>query len=188
LLSACQQKASQPSDTSQPLAGQSDDADQDQLRELEEPSEDDIDCEGEGEGEEYGGIPGAGTYFRGHYTREEGGFRGEEVWTLFANDAWQEAGGSNCMVVYEATAEEIEPISCEDCILGLSVVLTVNTAQSDCPRELSDNTDGSTAYSVAEDSGGRSHWYFSSTGELFATGFYSDDGLNFITEPTCKWF
>lgn len=142
------------------------------------------------EGEQFGpdGIPGAASVFYGEYHGDETGYTGEERWYLWANQSWQGMDGEDCVVTWNAIAQVNADGACAGCDLSILTTLTLDESRSTCPEGLQDNTDGTAEYNISLRSNGQSLWSFSSTGEHFGSGEHVGNGLNFVTESTCKWF
>lgn len=141
-------------------------------------------CEGEQFAPE--GIPGAASVFYGEYHGGETGYTGEERWYLWANDSWRGMDGADCVVIWNAIAST-NP-DCAGCDLSILTSLTLDEGRSTCPEGLQENTGGTAEYNIMLPLNGQSQWSFSSSGEHFGSGEHAGTGLNFLTEPTCKWF
>lgn len=152
-----------------------------------------ISGEGEdpGDCEEFSGtsLPGAATMFYGVYWASgDGQWTGEERWQIFANAAWRAIDGADCEVVWSATATETSTPSCAGCDLGLSTVLELDTAATSCDPEIVSDMGSTETYGIALKSGGDATWYFAGSGERLGDGHHVDGGMNFLTDPSCRWW
>jgi len=133
---------------------------------------------------------GATSFFYGMYKQEDGTFKGYEEWHLFANDAWKEAGGGDCVMRWNVTGTESSPSICAGCDIALDVILTFDESCSDCPESLSETEQGSfnVRYEVLRDTDGTTRWFFGGSGNEFAQGLTNDEAMNFASDPSCRWF
>ena len=157
--------------------------------------------------EDYPNTPGATSYFAGAYVKAGGVWKGREKWLLFPNQAWQDvayqlwqegdqefaniAQGYPCEVSWDiSVTEHSELEQCLACAFAFSVEAVINPNITSCPQGLW--SDGNTqnwqsGYEIASFNG-NSIFYFRSNGQAFGWGYASDDELNFLSEPSCKWF
>lgn len=150
-----------------------------------------------GEGEDPGGcedlsgtaIPGAASMFYGVYwERGDGQWAGEEQWQIFSNAAWREVGGEDCVVVWAATASQTAAPSCPGCDIGLSVSIELDEAATSCDPELVSGLGNTETYGIARGSGTDATWYFANSGDRLGDGHHVDGGMNFLTDPSCRWW
>ena len=155
---------------------------------------DDLDTTGcdDWEGNE---IPGSASYFYGIYeytgTDDEGlqVWHGEEYWLIHANQTWQEDGHSDCQVVWTGDLTEASPGHCGTCDLGLEGTLVLDLTSTDCPENLYiDEDEADVGYGLRYTSDEEVTWYFSGSGNEFATGYYNENAANFLSEKQCDWF
>ena len=157
--------------------------------------------------EDYPDTPGAASYFAGAYVRDGDIWTGREKWLLFHNQAWQEiayqqwqagnqevaniAQGYPCEVSWDISViEHADLEQCLACSFAFHVNAVVNPNITTCPQGLWN--DGSTQnwesnYEIASFNG-NSIFYFRSNGQAFGWGYASENELNFLSEPSCKWF
>ena len=75
------------------------------------------------------------------------------------------------------------------CNFAIAVTATLNTALTTCPEGLSEGEETlQESYDVFQANDGTATWYFSGSGNEFASGYFSDSQLNYISEPSCKYF
>ena len=150
-----------------------------------------------GEGEDPGGcetlsgnaLPGAASMFYGVYWERSGGeWSGEERWQIFSNAAWRDVGGEDCEVVWNASATETSAPGCSGCDIGLTTTLELDDAATTCEPELVSGLGNSETYGIALNGGGDSVWYFASSGDRFGEGHHVEGGMNFLTDPSCRWW
>lgn len=139
-----------------------------------------------GEGDKH---PGADAYFVGAYESGSDGWTGTELWLLYANQAWKDAGGSDCVVTWGASATEGSPTACANCDFSLAVVATLDESETTCDKGLwEDELNWSVGYDVKINDDGTSTWYFGKSGSEFASGYSDSNSLNFATSHSCTWF
>lgn len=142
-------------------------------------------CEGAGG---YEDVAGATSFFVGTFVEEAGAWSGEEIWLLYANPAWEAAGGADCRVTWAISAVETTPGSCASCELALSISATLDPSSTDCSSELySGDEDYDVDYDV-DLAAERASVYFSSSGNLLGQGYGGQSAFNYATEPVCLWF
>jgi|GEM_PF-5528412 len=143
------------------------------------------DCE-EVLGEE---VAGAASRFYGEYYDDGSGtWSGQERFSIWANETWIAAGGEDCEVVWTAIAEEIAAPACAGCDIGLQTTLTLDLDQTTCDLEIVGGENGSASYGIARTSSGDSTWFFASSGERFGDGNHIEGAMNFLTDPSCRWW
>jgi|GEM_PF-3038224 len=156
---------------------------------------------------EYPNVPGATSYFVGSYIQSDTEWIGREKWILFPNESWQNAAyqqwidgdeemadiaqGYPCEISWDMRVEELEELeTCLACTLAFYVQADISTSSTSCPQGLwSDPAEQNweTIYEIAN-ANGSSIFYFRSNGNPFGWGYASDQALNFLSEPSCKWF
>jgi hypothetical protein len=156
---------------------------------------------------EYPGLVGATSYFAGSYIRGTDGWYGREKWILYPNEEWQAlaytqwmdgdeslsniAQGYPCEISWDMYVQEVDELeTCFACDLGLAVQAEISFSSTNCPQGLwSEPSEQSwqNVYEIAK-ANGNSIFYFQSNGAPFGWGYSSDDALNFLSEPNCKWF
>ncbi len=149
-----------------------------------------------GEAEDPGGCEevlgaaaaGAASMFFGEYEESDGAWVGEERWLLFANQTWRDLGGTDCVVVWSAEATQTDAPACTGCDLGLQTTLTLDEGATTCDPAIVGGSDGTEAYGIARASGGDATWYLATTQERFGDGHHIDGALNFLTDPSCRWW
>ena len=157
--------------------------------------------------ENYPDTPGATSYFAGAYIKDGNSWMGREKWLLFPNQAWQEvayqqwqegnqevsniAQGYPCEVSWDVLVTEHDEMEqCLACSLAFFVDASVNANITTCPQSLWNEVgtrDWQSNYEIASFSG-NSIFYFRSSGQAFGWGYASENELNFLSEPSCKWF
>jgi hypothetical protein len=140
--------------------------------------------------QEMGGSPdvqGAKLYYWGEFLGDEAsGWKGEERWYLFVNDAWRAEGGADCVVSYVETATRGSAGACSGCDLGLQVQATLDASATDCPEGIYRGYDTMTeTYGVARATDGTAAWHFAGSGDAFGAGYWNDAGLNYLAEYGC---
>jgi len=133
-------------------------------------------------------IAGAASMFFGEYTQSDGVWVGEERWLLYANQAWRDIGGSDCEVVWVAQALEIDAPVCAGCNFGLSTTLVINETATTCDLGIVGAGDGTTTYGIARQDDGAATWFFGGSGDLLGDGHHISDAMNFLSEPSCRWW
>lgn len=152
---------------------------------------DDLDrevCEGV---EGFEGVPGATVYFWGRFTEQgTATWIGEERMLLYANDAWEAAGGADCEVVWNATAAtEGGGGACTGCAWTLAVSASVDASRSTCPPDLYAGAENYAAdYGIAELEGGSIDLHFTGSGNRFAGGTIEGAVLEYLSDATCNWY
>ena len=139
-------------------------------------------------------VPGAAAYFVGRYLErtdsEVRAWAGTEQWVLFANAAWRERGGTDCVVTWTVNATVAEVGACSSCAYGMSVSASVDPGRTTCPEDLyaGDET-FRTTYGVDTRDDGTASVYYAGSGNLLAErGVWNTRGLGYRTERACKWF
>ncbi len=139
-------------------------------------------------------VPGAAAYFVGRYLERSGGdmrgWTGTEQWALFANAAWRDVGGMDCVVTWTVTASVTEAGACATCDYGMRVEASLDAARTTCPAELyaGDET-FRTTYGVDTHDDGSASVYYASSGNLLAErAVWNARGIGYRTERACKWF
>lgn len=136
-------------------------------------------------------IPGATTYFYGVFSQVDGGWSGEEMWLLYANDTWAAAGEGDCQLLWAAEATDATPgdTACSSCDVALDVTFTLDVTQTTCPEDLyKTEMSGTESYAVKYTSDTESTWYFAGDGVQFGVGAYNTGAMNYLTSKACKWF
>ena len=156
---------------------------------------------------DYPGLAGATSYFAGSYIRSSDGWIGREKWVLFPNQEWQNlaytqwmdgdeslsniAQGYPCEVSWDMRVQEIDELeTCLACDTAFIVEASISFSSTNCPQGLwsePSEQNWQSIYEVAQ-SNGTSIFYFRSSGDPFGWGYTSDNALNFLSEPNCKWF
>ena len=156
---------------------------------------------------EYPGLAGATSYFAGAYIQDSSGWVGREKWVLYPNDEWQTlaydqwmegdqslsniAQGYPCEVSWDIYVQELEEMeTCFACDLAFGVAATISFSSTNCPQGLwsePSEQNWESVYEIAK-TNGSSIFYFRSNGNPFGWGYASDNALNFLSEPNCKWF
>ena len=133
---------------------------------------------------------GATSYFYGVFKEDGGAYSGYEEWHIFANDAWSDAGGFDCVMRWNATATESTPSTCAGCDLALEVILTFDPECSTCPESLTESEEGTSyvRYEIQRTADGNTRWFFGESGGEFGQGRSNASALNFETDPSCRWF
>jgi hypothetical protein len=132
---------------------------------------------------------GAVSYFLGDFQLADEQWTGTESWILYANEAWKDAGESDCRVVWSIIAEEVSPSECSDCDLGLQLEASIDDAQTDCPEDIYEGDEQFEAnYDVQRSEDGTSSWYFAETGSLLGEGYHGPEALNYLSALQCLWF
>lgn len=132
-------------------------------------------------------LPGANSYFWGEYegNAAEGWF-GTEKFYVFANDTLKDQGGEDCEVTWIVTAGQTPPGSCSGCEVGLDVSATMDS--STCGDGMADEANFTITYAVDQLSDGTSRWFFASSGTDLGQGYWNEDGMNYLTDSSCRWF
>lgn len=134
-------------------------------------------------------VPGATSYFWGEFTISEEQITGEERWIFLANDAWEDLGEGDCEIVWNVIGSVSEPTGCMGCNFAMVATATLNTSQTTCPEGLTDGAETlQEQYDVFQAQDGTAQWYFSGSGSQFASGYFTDSQMNYISEPACKYF
>jgi hypothetical protein len=134
-------------------------------------------------------LPGAATMFHGEYWQVEGEtWAGQEQWLIFSNAAWRAAGGDDCVVVWSASASETAPPACSGCDIGLSTTLSLDEGATTCDSELVSGLGDTERYGISRSSSGDSSWYFAESGDEFGAGYHTSTAMNFLTDPSCRWW
>jgi len=134
-------------------------------------------------------LPGAASMFWGEYHEEsEGEWTGEERWLLFANEAWRDIGGEDCVVVWAAAAVESTTLSCTSCDLGLSTSLSLDNSATTCEADIVNGLGTSEIYGIERKNSGDAIWYFANSGERMGDGYHVTGAMNFLTDPSCRWW
>ena len=132
---------------------------------------------------------GATVWFWGEYITADGGWTGEERMIYFANDAWVDAGGYDCELVWSMTATDTSPGTCTTCDIGLQVEASLDASQTSCPEGLQTDTETwSESYGIARAEDSTATWYFADSGTEFGAGYYNDTAINYLSEKSCSWF
>ncbi len=135
------------------------------------------------------GVSGAASYFVGEYRPSGGPTQGKETWALYANPAWEAAGGADCIVVWSVTASSTGTGSCGSCDFGISVQAQLDKTASTCAEDLYEGDETfEVDYAVDEREDGTAEWYFASSGTRIGSGLVETGGVSFITDPSCTWF
>lgn len=138
-----------------------------------------------------GGHPevlGAQVYYWAELETDGAGtWTGPEAWYYFVNDAWADAGGTDCVIQWTITATEDSTGSCGSCDLGLKVTKgTIDVEATTCPSAFYSGYDVTDeTYAVERKSGGTSTWYFLS-GTQFGAGYWTDAAVNYISDGGCE--
>ncbi len=134
-------------------------------------------------------LVGATSHFIGELTTADGAtYTGTETWALFANDAWVDVGGADCIVVWSINAAVGAPGACSTCEFGLEIDATLDAFQTDCPEGLYVGDERwSTSYDVDID-GLTATITYGSSGSDLASGYADATGLVYITPAACMWF
>ncbi len=140
--------------------------------------------------QEMGGSPevqGAKLYYWGEFNGSEAtGWTGEERWYLFVNDAWAAEGGKDCVVSYSVTAESGSRGACGDCDIGMVVDASLSESETDCAVGVYRGYESMTeTYGVALGGDGVATWHFTGSGDEFGSGYWADEGLNYLAEYGC---
>lgn len=132
-------------------------------------------------------LPGANSYFWGEYegSSAEGWF-GTEKFYVFANDTLKDAGGEDCEVTWVVTAGQVAPGSCSGCEVALDVSATLDS--STCGDGMADEASFTITYAVDQLSDGTARWFFDSSGNELGQGYWNGNGMNYLTDPSCRWF
>ncbi len=132
-------------------------------------------------------LPGANSYFWGEYEGNEAeGWFGTEKFYVFVNDTLAEDGATDCEVTWVVTGGYTAPAACSGCEVGMDVTATLDS--STCEQGMADDANFSVTYSVDQISGGDARWFFGSSGTELGTGYWNEKGMNYLTEPSCRWF
>lgn len=121
----------------------------------------------------------ASAHWYGEMTIDDCGVvTGREVVLLFPNPQWESNGAADCMAVWDVSGVVDEPQGGAD--YGLSVTLTRNYADSDCPEDPYESPEiDSTHYNVHLDAG-TARFYFDGSTEPFAEGFGNESHFNWF--------
>jgi hypothetical protein len=145
-----------------------------------------------GECEEIKGakVPGADSYFHGHFKIAGDAVSGHETWWLHANETWTQKGGNSCTIGWQGRGTKGEPGACRDCDFALQLTASPETGNSKCPEELLKREARSQdlRYDVKLSSNGEAFVYFSKSGTLLGQGFHKDGEIVYRTQHQCKWF
>ncbi|MBM74928.1 MAG: hypothetical protein CMK59_05980 [Proteobacteria bacterium] len=138
-------------------------------------------------------VPGSTSYFLGDLclsgTSVGSQVTGSETWLLIANDAWIASGQDTCTVVWNSIGVVTEPSGCPTCTIGLEITASVDRERSDCPVNLySDDETLQEQYDVFIKEDGSLDWFFSGSGNRFASGVKEGGSISYISDSTCKWF
>ena len=156
---------------------------------------------------EFPDVAGATSYFAGSYAKINGEWYGREKWILFPNERWQEiatiqwlegdtslsniAQGYPCEISWDMNVQEMDEFTaCPACDIALSVEATLSFSSTNCPQGLwsePSEQNWQTVYEIASING-EAIFYFRSNGAPFGWGYSTENELNFLTEPNCKWF
>ena len=156
---------------------------------------------------EYPDAAGATSYFAGSYVKIDNEWHGREKWILFPNERWQNiayqqwmdgdesisniAQGYPCEISWDMYVQEIDELeTCFACDIALSVQAEISFSSTNCPQGLwsePSEQNWQTVYEIAKVNGS-SIFYFQSNGNPFGWGYSSENALNFLSEPNCKWF
>lgn len=141
--------------------------------------------------EDVDGTPTAGgrEYAWGEYDKDfDGTWRGSEAVYFFANESWIESGGSDCFILWDASAVGGSLGDCRDCELGLSVTATVDEYGTDCPDDMWYGRSYFTAgYAANQEADSTASWIFSGSGKHFADGYWVSGSTNFLSDAECVW-
>jgi hypothetical protein len=137
-------------------------------------------------------LAGAARYFWGEYHgNATEGWTGQEAAYIFANDAWKDLGGEDCVALWAVSAVAGSNGSCPTCELGISVSAVYDLVNSTCPEAMYGG-DFSTAYAVdteVDGAGvGTTTWYYASSADRIGTGYAAPQVLNFVTDRACNWY
>jgi len=159
------------------------DADADALPDLTEGLDQDV-CEN-GPGDE-----GATTYYLGTYLNVQGApFEGTEQWIWYANSDWEAVGGADCVVTWNVVGTECTTDACTDCDLGIIASAELDLDATTCPKAgYSGMESWEERYAVRYNDDGSASWFFATSGNDFASGYWTDAGQNFVTDASCWWF
>lgn len=136
-------------------------------------------------------VAGASVYwwseFRGN---EEDGWVGEERWYIMANSTLEDTGFGDCVVTWNLTARASDSGACQSCDLGVVTQASVDTDATSCDPDLwSSDSEMSEHYGIFRGPGGEATWYWATSGNRMAEGFYADNGdMNFLIDEVCRWF
>jgi hypothetical protein len=133
-------------------------------------------------------VAGAASMFFGEYSLVDDTWTGEERWLIYANETWRAAGGEDCEVVWSAEAFETDPPACSGCDLGLQATLVLNEGATTCDLDIVGGADGAVAYGIDRRSDGSATWYFTTSMDVMGDGQHIDTAVNFLTDPSCRWW
>ena len=135
-------------------------------------------------------VPGAASYFVGDYVGSEAdGWTGTEEWWLWANGAWKERGGDDCVVVWNVDATPSDVGACGACEVGLDIAAAIDASRTTCPTALWEGLENwSEAYAMDQLPDGAARWYFAESGTPLGDGWWTDTTANWISDRSCTWF
>ena len=135
-------------------------------------------------------IPGADGYFFGEIVIDGSAARGSETWELFANSAWKERGGGDCVIEWRLVGSRVAPKACQECDFGLSLSSTPLVEKSGCVEDLKkrEARPGQYFYDIKLQTDGTALVYFANNGKLLGEGHHKDGTLRFRSAHQCKWF
>ena len=159
------------------------DTDADPLPDLTEDLDQDV-CE-DGPGDE-----GATTYYLGTYLNNRGApLVGTEQWIWYANSQWEAVGGADCVVTWNVVGTECSTDACTDCDIGIIATAEIDIDATTCPEAgYADLESWEERYAVRYNEDGSADWFFATTGNPLASGFWNEAGQNFVTAASCWWF
>ena len=138
-------------------------------------------------------VPGAVSFFVGDFSVDAcGDVSGEEAWVLYPNARWQELGGENCTVVWNATGVLGGPL--EEGTIALNMSLVVDMSATDCqPNDKGvpvyvGETSVTVDYEVDLRADGTAMFRFRESGTLLGEGHWNAGNLTYTTEHGCKFF
>lgn len=131
-------------------------------------------------------IPTASAHWYGEMTIDDCGIvTGQEVGLLFPNPKWEDAGAVDCMVVWDVDGVLDAPTGGAD--LGMTVTLTRNFADSDCPEDPYDEPQVAEEHYNIHLDGDTARFYFDGGTEPFAEGWGNESHLNWFFD-SCPLF
>ena len=141
--------------------------------------------------EGFEGEPGASSYFVGIYHADGESYQGVETWLLFANSAWQDTGGADCVVVWETSATQSAATGeCTGCDYAVEVDAAIDLSTTTCPAALySGDESWSSTYGMDLGAGSAASLYYAESGSPLAEGEITTNGsFTFRTHGSCRWF
>jgi hypothetical protein len=195
-LSACsggKEDAEAPADSADDTGGQDSGTDTDEDTDPTQDTDVRNDMQENADGcQDYGGnaVPGAASYFVGDYVgNATDGWTGTEEWWLWANGAWKERGGEDCVVVWNVDATPADPGACGACETGLAIDAAIDATRTTCPTPLWEGLEyWSESYAMDQLPDGAARWYFAETGTPLGDGWWTESTANWISDRACTWF